>query len=340
MTSIGQIGALAATIGTVAAASLTWAALAQNPSTNAGKAAAPGPGAGTLIVCVAQDSVLRAVSSTVCPTGQTQLSLASGGPNSSNSPPPSRELDLALADLERRIAQLKQAPLFTVVDKNDQPIFSVASDRALVYRPNPGTVSTVKKSAPSERVFFDRTEAASISFLAGGGVFTARSDDGRLTASIGSSRSTKGIRITEDGAPRLELGTSQIGRYSLRVPSRNGQGVAAGIGETEAGTGAVIIGGESGQPRARMLVYADGKGALDVLNGQVQPVAALTEGATGGGLLLIGDSKGAPMVKMGVKDDRYGIVMAGPKSGFPLVPRSGLPGSYFLGCAGGSACQP
>ena len=150
----------------------------------------------------------------------------------------------------------------------------------------------------------------------------------------------KGIRITEDGAPRLELGTSQIGRYSLRVPSRNGQGVAAGIGETEAGTGAIIIGGESGQPRARMLVYSDGKGALEVLNGQVQPVAALTEGATGGGLLVIGDSKGAPMVKMGVKDDRYGIVMAGPKSGFPLVPRSGLPGSYFLGCAGGDACQP
>jgi hypothetical protein len=46
------------------------------------------------------------------------------------------------------------------------------------------------------------------------------------------------------------------------------------------------------------------------------------------------------MVKFGVNQDRYGVVLAGPVSGFPLVPGSGLPGSYFLGCAGGDKCGP
>ena len=40
------------------------------------------------------------------------------------------------------------------------------------------------------------------------------------------------------------------------------------------------------------------------------------------------------MVKMGVAQDRYGIVLTGPKAGFPLIPGSGLPGSYIMGCAG------
>ena len=40
-----------------------------------------------------------------------------------------------------------------------------------------------------------------------------------------------------------------------------------------------------------------------------------------------------------VQLDRYGAVLAGPTLGFPYVPASGLPGSYFLGCAGGDRCK-
>ena len=42
---------------------------------------------------------------------------------------------------------------------------------------------------------------------------------------------------------------------------------------------------------------------------------------------------------MGTNGNRYGVVMALPQ-GLPYVPKSGLPGSYMLGCAPGPACVP
>ncbi len=82
------------------------------------------------------------------------------------------------------------------------------------------------------------------------------------------------------------------------------------------------------------------RAAFRSATGKVKPVLAITEGATGGGLLAMGDATSEPMVKFGVAQDRYGIVLAGPVSGFPLVPGSGLPGSYFLGCPAGEKCGP
>ena len=71
-------------------------------------------------------------------------------------------------------------------------------------------------------------------------------------------------------------------------------------------------------------------------------VLGLVTSTTGGGLLHIGNHAGPSAVKMGHNGHRYGIVMAGPIMGFPYVPRSGLPGSYFMGCASGErpACTP
>jgi hypothetical protein len=56
----------------------------------------------------------------------------------------------------------------------------------------------------------------------------------------------------------------------------------------------------------------------------------------------LGLADGNAAVRMGHNGNRYGIVLAGPVLGLPLVPRSGLPGSYFMGCAGGErpACVP
>ena len=48
------------------------------------------------------------------------------------------------------------------------------------------------------------------------------------------------------------------------------------------------------------------------------------EQGIGGGMLQI-DSKDGAIVKMGHVGNRYGIVMAGPRPGLPLVPKSGLP---------------
>jgi len=106
------------------------------------------------------------------------------------------------------------------------------------------------------------------------------------------------------------------------------------------GSGALVVGDRAGQARVTMTVAETGGGAIGVYNTASTAVVSLSEGATRGGLLAIGDASGNPVAKMGVQDDRYGIVLTGPADLGPYIPSSGLPGSYLLGCAGGSGCGP
>jgi hypothetical protein len=85
-----------------------------------------------------------------------------------------------------------------------------------------------------------------------------------------------------------------------------------------------------------MQVGQDGKGIIGLFNQDNKAILTFGEavGNTGGSL-AIGDAGSEPMVKMGSNDNRYGVAVTFPV-GFPYVPRSGLPGSYFLGCSVGS----
>jgi hypothetical protein len=69
---------------------------------------------------------------------------------------------------------------------------------------------------------------------------------------------------------------------------------------------------------------------------------ALLEPRIGGGMFGLDDTGGNAAVKMGHNGNRYGIVLAGPRRGAPLITKSGLPGSYFMGCAAAvrPACVP
>ena len=330
MTPVAKIALLGfATVGTAAAASLTWVSVTRGPQTAQGKpqAGRPGRDDNKTIVCVASDSVLHVSTGSSCPSGQTPLPLALSAPAPSDSTRPARLPGDRLADLERRLAELQNSPLFTVVDKDDHPMFAVTSGRVEVYYASGGPVG------------------ASITTTEDGAVISVRAANDALRSNLGVTAATAGFWNDKDGVKRIVLGKSAIGTYSVKVltPESN---VVAAMGESRAGTGAIVVANRQGQTLASMTVAsgdeagAKAKGVIGVFNRKGAAVASLTEGATGGGLLSIGDAASAPMVKMGVKDDRYGIVLAGPVSGFPLVPRSGLPGSYFLGCAGGSACVP
>jgi hypothetical protein len=87
-----------------------------------------------------------------------------------------------------------------------------------------------------------------------------------------------------------------------------------------------------------MAVGQDSKGIIGVFNRAGTAIVAFGEavGNTGGSL-SIGSANQEPRVKMGTNDNKYGIVSALPE-GLPYVPKSGLPGSYILGCAGGGSC--
>jgi hypothetical protein len=140
----------------------------------------------------------------------------------------------------------------------------------------------------------------------------------------------------------LDLLRQVSGNYAFKIPSAFGP--VAGIGQSKAGSGVVVVGNNGGQTKALMGVDGS-QGVFNVYNSGSNPVATLRESGsgTGSGLLALGDASGSMVVKMGTNvDNRYGVVLALPL-GFPYVPRSGLPGSYFLGCVaspGGRACLP
>ncbi len=286
-------------------------------------------GSNDVNVCVGSDSVLRSPDEKTgfCPKGTEQLTLAKADVDKldetdENDPlgPTKKEkaeLDQQLDALEKRVEDLEKAPLFEVVDKTGRLIFSVAPGRVQLYNDN-------------------RTSVAGMLATSDGGEFVARSSDRNLSTFLGAYGERAGLRISEGGQPRLDLLKQAAGNYSLRV--RYGDGDIAGIGESRSGSGALVIGDKGGEHKAAMQVD-DGKGAVNIYNSDGRGVALLTQAKNGGGLLVLTDANSNARVMMGNNDNRYGVVMTFP-SGFPYVPKSGLPGSYMLGCAAGSACVP
>jgi hypothetical protein len=275
-----------------------------------------------VIVCVGPDSILRSPESGICPSGSQQIKLSGPGiknvddDNDPTQPPADSKSD-PLADIERRISNLEKSSVFEVVNKEGKVIFRVAPGLVQLYDSNGVVVAAM--GASSE-----------------GGVFSARTPDAKVTAFVRALGERVGLRITEGGFPRLDLGRQEAGNYSFKIPL--GDKIIAGIGESKAGTGALVVGDGHGRPRAAIEVNA-GKGAADVFNASGNGVASLTESLGGGGLLVLTDANSHATVMMKANNNRYGVVMAFPP-GFPYVPKSGLPGSYMLGCAAGPSCVP
>jgi len=279
-------------------------------------------------VCLGSDSVLRAPDEKtgLCPKGSQQLSLARpeiAKPETDDNDPlgpakkPGETSAKALADIERRLSDLEKPPLFEVVDKKTRRvIFSVA----------PGSVQLYNESAA----------VAAMVGSSQGGQFVSRSTDGTISAYVGAYGERAGLRLSEGGQPRLDLLKQPGGNYSLKI--RAGDGDIAGIGESKAGTGALVVGDKDGQHKATVQVD-NGKGAVSIFNDGGHGVASLTQSTNGGGLLVLADANSDARVMMGSNDNRYGVVMTFP-SGLPYVPKTGLPGSYMLGCAAGPACVP
>jgi hypothetical protein len=332
--STGTQGSLRARVragGGVAIAAAMLLPLVAAPGLPAASAAAdpPQPGApAAIVVCVASDGIMHAAGATgSCASGQTSMRLTPSTSEGDNGNPwnPQAESDTAspasvdlLGKLETRAKTLANGPLFEVLDKEGRAILQIFPGKVLIR-------------ASGGQTFVELRAAES------GGFVTARGV-GSQEGSIGWSGDIGGLLMTEGGQRRADFGRQPSGNFSLRVLGPTG-GPEAAIGESQAGTGALVIGDPAGRLRAMMSVV-DGKGSVRIQNAQDEAVLALTEGAAGGGLLAIGDRSSEPMVKFGVNQDRYGVVLAGPVSGFPLVPGSGLPGSYFLGCAGGDKCGP
>ena len=275
----------------------------------------------TVIVCADGDEVLHAPSPAgQCAAGQRRISLLrddDGCPlcEPENKPGESSD-DPAIRDLERRVHALEHAPYFEVVDNDDRPVFVVSRDGVRLFD---------KAGVP--RVAFGSS--------AGGGYLTVT--DGLTQASITATATGGGLQFVEDGLTRLIASGTDSGGASLRVPA--GNGLIAGLGVSKDGPGTVLIGNLSGQVKATLSIPND-RPLLQV-TGSNGAQASLMEQANGGGMLQLDSNEGA-IVKMGNSNNEFGIVLAGPRPGPPLVPKSGLPGGFFMGCRGDQrpACTP
>lgn len=225
----------------------------------------------------------------------------------------------ALSSLEKRIRDLEGRSYFEVVSQQ--------------------TEKTIMRVGPGGARFFNEAgvAVAAIGTTDAGGYVTGRSPSG-AEASIGASGQSAGVRIFEKGLVRSELGTDN-GPFALRFPG--GKGLIAGIGEARSGSGAVIVGTVPGVTEGAITV-SDSRPMVSLTKDAGPGGLAFAEATIGGGFLHVVMAGGQSAVKMGHNGQRYGIVLTGPILGVPYVPRTGIPGSYFVGCASGEkpACLP
>jgi hypothetical protein len=280
-----------------------------------------------LVVCVGQDAIIRApLPQGGCPAGHRKVNLRPEEEEECPLCPPAdgKEPDVsdnpALNDLERRVRALENAAYFEVIDDNEQPVFRVAPDGVSI---------------------FNRSGVAMAGFgvAQSGGYFTVSSGTALLEASIGAAGTKAGLQIVEDGLVRLTALAGEGSPPSLRIPSASG--LIAGIGVSTAGPGALLVGELDGRLKASLTVPG-GRGLLQLNSSDAGGQVSILEQGIGGGMFQIDNAQGNAAIKMGHLNHRYGIVLAGPTLGLPLVPKSGLPGSYFMGCGGQAppACVP
>jgi hypothetical protein len=223
-----------------------------------------------------------------------------------------------LAQLKSRLDRLQRSPLLTVVDRG-VAIFTISPGRVAVH--STGGTPLAEMRATDE-----------------GGFLVGRSAAGELATFLGASGTNAGLRLIEGDVLRTDLGKQDAGNYSLRVTSSD-EGLVAGLGESQAGSGAILVADRQSRVRASMTVV-DGRGVFSINSAGGSGLVSLRASEAGAGLLSIGNTGGAEAVKMTVNGDRYGVALAGPQVGPPLMMGSGLPGSSIIGCSGGGACRP
>ena len=282
-----------------------------------------------LTLCVGiDDQVLRVAPGFAgeCPESQREFTLSDEDDQIcalcdpfDDAPAAPKSDDEAINALERRIRDLEKTPYFEVVSQKDE--------------------KTIFRIGPGGARFFSPAGTAVAAVVTGdaGAFFTGRSGVTTAEASIGVSGNNAGVAIFENGL-RTELGARE-GPNALRFPS--GKGMIAGLGQSRAGSGAVIVGNLMGVTEASVTV-TDGRPFVALSKDGGAGGAAIAEALIGGGVLDLAIARGGSAVKMGHNSHRYGIVMAGPVLGVPYIYRTGVPGSYFVGCASGEspACIP
>jgi hypothetical protein len=163
-----------------------------------------------------------------------------------------------------------------------------------------------------------------------GGLLVTESVDGGRTALIAAQEKRAHVLITENNQDRVDLGRRENGRYNLQVFGTQKK-VVAGIGQSKAGPGVVVIADAAGTEKAVMFLdESKNSGRLEVNNSTGTPVAAIGASAEAG-FLQLKDGGGTAMVYAGINGQGAGVVNTGPEMRGFGVGIVGLVPSMILG---------
>jgi hypothetical protein len=297
-------------------------------------------GDGPVEVCVDDKGVMRLVTAAAsCSAGERRVALKAPQIEKSCG----KERQSQVAGMKNRLAALERNNTLKSDRQTETAPFEVVNERGTV-------VFSVQESAggdlPALTRFFDDTGAriATIAAREAGGELTVSSAGaGAMTgpsgieATLAAWAEYADFTVTANSNRRLELGRRrETKNYALATFTAGGK-LAAGIAESVAGSGIVLIFDELGRQRISLHCACDGGakggGVVNVINSAGLPVASLSgTGAAESGLLLLTNNSGEPMVKAEFFPGKnVGAVQAGPgafQHGLMFLP---LPASYIEG---------
>ena len=256
----------------------------------------------TIHTCAAADGTLRLTGATVpCAPEERRVRIKVRAPEDADC----KEDDERLQKLEHRLKDLE-------------------------YRERQGTLRGRRVRAPFEVVTKQggrllRIEEQNVTFYNGGGrpvvwieadasggFLQAQSTAGDHEVLLGAQDSRSHLVITEKGNTRVDLGRRENGRYSLQVFGPQNT-MVAGIGQSEAGSGIMVIGDAAGTPKVLMSLHKLGDGGthLQVANAAGGIVGTMSA-AAGGGQLQLTNAAGTSMVEAGLTEANVGVVRTLP----------------------------
>jgi hypothetical protein len=256
----------------------------------------------TIHTCAAADGTLRLTGEAVpCGPEERRVRIKVRAPED----PECKEDNERLQKMERRLKDLEyrdrmgtlrgrrvRAP-FEVVTKKGGRLLRIEEESVTFY------------NASEKPVVWIKTDYS-------GGVLHAHSATSPREVMIGARGSRSHLVIKEKGHDRIDLGRRANGRYSLQVYGPQNKQVA-GFGQSEAGSGIMMIGDVTGTPKVSMFInkLTDGGTRLEVANSAGAIVGSMSA-AGGGGQLQLTDAAGNSMVEAGLTEANVGVVRTLP----------------------------
>jgi hypothetical protein len=252
--------------------------------------------------CAAADGTLRYTEATVpCAPGERRIRITVPGtkdPECGDDKARVQKLENRLKDLEYRdrMGTLRgrrvKAP-FEVVTKDGGRLLRIEEQNVTFYNR-------------------DRKPVVWILADASGGMLQAQTVDGSREVTLAAQDARSHLAVKEQGNTRVDIGRRVIGRYSVLFQGAQGK-LVAGLGQSEAGSGLLLVSDGAGTPKVSMRInkLTEGGTRIEVANPAGSAVGWMSA-ASGGGQLRILNSDGVVKAEAGLTVDDVGVVRTFP----------------------------